>query len=328
VTRRCILRSARGLAVATALAPLAPLAGSAQESMPLVRVGAGLDVESTPLIYAVKAGMFAAAGLNVQVVKLNGGGAAIAAAVVSGALEFGKASLVSVIVAHARNVPLVLIAPAAGYSADDPDIPLMVAANSPIKDARDLAASDNAVGVASIATTGMLATRVWVDANGGDSSKIRFVELSPTATAAAIDQGRIAASPLTEPALSAAMSTGRFRILSYPYNAIARRYELADWFANPNWIAQHRDVAEKFAQVMAKANAYVAAHEAETRPLIADYLGIDPAVLAKMKNPERSAALQAPLIQPVIDACVKYKLIPSGFPAAELISDAALKPVK
>ncbi len=316
------------LSVAIALTCASPARAQSAAPLTTIRVGAGLDAESTPLIYAQKAGLFAAAGLNVEIVKLNGGGAAIAAAVVSGALEFGKASLVTVIAGHARGVPLVLIAPAAAYASDAPDIPLMIAASSPIHSARDLSDGNSTIGVTSLSTTGLLAVKDWIDRNGGDSSKVHYVEISQTATAAAIDAGRLTGSPLTEPALSAAMATGRFRILAYPYNAIARHYELADWFANPAWIADHRDIAERFAQVMAKANAYAASHEVEMRPLIAAYLDIDPAVLAKMKAPERTIYFQPELIQPVIDDAYKYKLIPTTFRAEELISDAALKPPK
>ena len=328
---RARLRSLSFAALAAmALSVLASAAPArAQTAAPVtIRVGAGLDVESAPLIYAQKAGLFQAAGLNVEIVKLNGGGAAIAAAVVSGALEFGKASLVTVIAGHARGVPLALIAPAAAYSSDSPDIPLIVAASSPIKTARDLSDGTSTIGVTSLSTTGLLAVKDWIDRNGGDSSKVRYVEISQTATLAAIDTGRITGSPVTEPALSAAMATGRVRILAYPYNAIGRHYELADWFANTAWIAEHRDVAERFATVMAKANAYAASHEVEMRPLIAAYLDIDPAVLATMKAPERTIYFRPELIQPVIDDAAKYKLIPAPFRAEELISDAALKPPK
>ena len=324
------MRRLRAIMMTGALIACTALPAPAQSppALTTIRVGAGLDVESTPLIYAVKAGLFQQVGLNVEVVKLNGGGAAIAAAVVSGALEFGKASLVTIISAHVRGVPLALIAPAASYAVESPDIPLIVAANSPIKTAKDLSDAGSTVGVTSLSTTGLLACKDWIDRNGGDSSKVKFVELSQTAVAPAIDAGRIVGYPLSDPALGVAMATGKYRVLGYPYNAIAKKFELADWFVNPAYVAEHRDIAEKFAAVMAKANVYVATHEVEMQPLIAAYVGLDPSEVLKMKEPGRAAYLQPALIQPVIDDAVKYKIIPATFPASDLISDAALKPPK
>jgi NitT/TauT family transport system substrate-binding protein len=291
---------------------------------PVIRVGAGLDVESTPVLYAKQAGLFARAGLNVEVQKINGGGTAIAAAVAGGALEIGKASTFALVVAHAKGVPFVLLAPAAYYSSSEPDIPLIVAAGSTIRSARDL--DGKTIGVVSLNTTMRLADQAWIDQAGGDSRTVHFVELSPPAVPSAIEAGRIDGATLSEPVLSSAMGTGKFRVLGYSYNAIGKHFDLADWFSSADWVAKNREAATKFARVMIAANAYVGSHEAEVMPLVASYVGIDPVVLAKMKNPERGQYYEPALIQPLIDLAAKYGAIPKPFPAAELISDASPRP--
>jgi NitT/TauT family transport system substrate-binding protein len=311
------------LAVTTALA-LSASASFAQA--PTIRIGAALDVESTPVLYAQKAGLFQRAGLNVEIVKLNGGGTAIAAAVAGGGLEIGKASTFALVAAHARGVPFVLLAPAAYYSSDEADIPFVVSAKSTLRGPRDL--EGKTIGVVSLSTTMRWATAAWLDQNGGDSRNLHFVELSPPSVPVAIEQGRIEGAPLSEPVLSDAMSSGKIRVLGYPYNAIGKHFELADWFSSADWVAKNHDAAAKFARVMLDANAYVAAHESEMTPLVAAYVGIDPAALVKMRNPERGRYYDPALIQPLIDLSVKYKAIPKAFPASELISDAALKAPK
>jgi NitT/TauT family transport system substrate-binding protein len=317
IVRRLALAIACALMISTSVS-------NAQAPLPTLRVGAGLDVESTPLLYAQAAGLFEKAGLHVDVQKLPGGGTAIAAAVAGGGLEIGKASTLALIAAHAKGIPFVLLSPAAYYSIEKPDIPVIVASNSPLKGARDL--NGKTLGVVSLNTTMRYATEAWVDQGGGDASSIHFVELSPTAMAAAIDQGRIDGGPLSDPALSAALSSGKTRVLGYPYNAIGKHFELADWFATKEWVAQNRDLAEKFARVMYAANAYVGTHEAAVVPVIASYVGIDASVLAKMHNPERGLYYDPSLIQPLIDLAAKYKAIPQPFPATDLISVAALRP--
>ena len=311
------------LALGAALALSTPASFAQVTDLPTVRIGAALDVESTPVLYAQKAGLFAKAGLNVEIVKLTGGGTAIAAAIAGGGLDVGKASTFALVAAHARGVPFVLLAPAAilerrgGHPARrQRGFDVQERARSRGEDdRRRLALDDDAAG----------------DPGLGRPERGRFAQPEVRRALAARDAARDRArphhgAPLSEPVLSDAMSTGKIRVLGYPYNAIGKHFELADWFSSADWVAKNHDAAAKFARVMFEANKYVAAHESEITPLVAAYVGLDPSTLAKMRNPERGRTYDPALIQPLIDLSVKYKAIAKGFPAAEMISDAALKP--
>jgi NitT/TauT family transport system substrate-binding protein len=309
------------LALAAAGACVRP--ASAQTTVPL-RVGAAPDDQSKPILYAKQAGLFEKAGLDVTVTTLNGGGAAIAAAVVGGSLDIGKSNLLQLITAHVRGVPFAVIAPAATAGEASQESGLIVTANGPIHSARDL--DGKTVAVTSLITIETIGTRAWIDANGGDSASVRFVEVSPSATQAALEQGRIAAGTILEPQLTAALASGSVRLLAHPYGAIAKRFEGADWFTTADYVVKHRDVVERFERVVRDANVYVAAHETETIPLIAAYTGIEPAKLAQMRHPERPAYLNAGELQPLIDAAARYGFIPKPFPARELYADTILRP--
>jgi NitT/TauT family transport system substrate-binding protein len=315
------MKRARLLALGCAAAWVRP--ASAQTAV-AVRVGAATDDQSKPILYAKQAGLFEKAGLDVQVTTLTGGGAAIAAAVVGGSLDIGKSNCLQLITAHVRGVPFVVIAPAAVAGTESHEAGILVASSAPIHSARDL--NGKTVGVTTLVTIELIGTRAWIDANGGDSTTIKFVEVSPSATQAAIEQGRIAAGTILEPQLSAALATGTMRLLAYPYGAIAKRFEGADWFTTADYVAKHRDVVERFERVVHDANVYVAAHETATIPLIAAYTGIDPATLARMRHPERPAYLNASELQVLIDAAARYGFIPKAFPARELYSDVLLRP--
>jgi NitT/TauT family transport system substrate-binding protein len=316
------MKRARLLALA-AVAACARAARAQTASLP-VRLGAATDDQSKPVLYAKQAGLFEKAGLDVALTTLNGGGAAIAAAVIGGSLDIGKSNCLQLISAHVRGLPFVVIAPAATAGTDSREAGTIVANNGPIRSARDL--NGKTVGVTTLVTIEIIGTKAWIDANGGDSSSIKFVEVSPAATQAAIEQGRIAAGTILEPQLSAALATGNVRLLAYPYGAIAKRFEGADWFTTVDYVAKHRDVVERFERVVHDANVYVAAHESETIPLIAAYTGIDPATLARMRHPERPAYLNAGELQALIDAAARYAFIPKPFPARELYSDVLLRP--
>lgn len=307
-----------------AAAQFARPAGAQTPEPVALRVGAAPDDQSKPILYAVQSGMFARAGLNVTLVPLTGGGAAIAAAVSGGSLDLGKANVLLLLTAHTKGLPFTIVAPGTTTGAEDRGVGLIVAKDSSIRSGRDL--NGKTVGVTSLVTIELIATRAYIDGSGGDSSSVHFVEVPPSASLASIESGRIDATTILEPHLSAALASGKVRIVTYPYGSIAKVFDGADWFTTQAWAEAHPEVLERFERVIHDANLYVAAHETETIPLIAAYSGIDPATLANMKHAGRPAYLNAGYIQPLIAAAYKYKFIPAPFPAADLISKYALKP--
>jgi NitT/TauT family transport system substrate-binding protein len=314
------LLRAVGAAVAV-LAALSMTAATSAQTEPLIRVGAALDDQSTPLLYAVHADMFKKAGLNVEIQKL-GSGSVVAAAVAGGSIEIGKAATYAIILAVAKGLPFTLIAPIAYYRSEAPDGALVVPGNSPFKSARDL--EGKTLGVTSLQDFNMLATEAWIDQNGGDPSKVKFIEIPPPAISAALTQGRIDGAPVFEPAFTAALNGGA-RIGAHVYDAIGKHYIGAAMFANTAWVAAHRDLVDRFNRVMLEAVQYVGAHESESIPLIAQFVGIDPAILPKMHHPGRATYLVASEVQPLIDLAAKYKIIAKPFPAQQMICDCALK---
>ena len=315
----------RILAAILACALASGLPAAAQNEPPTIRVGAAPDDQSKPILYAVQAGLFARAGLNVQLVPLTGGGAAIAAAVAGGSLELGKSNSLELISAHVRGLPFTIVAPGAGTGAGDRNGAIIVGAKSTLRAGRDL--NGKVVGVISLVTIQSIAVKTWIDANGGDSSSVKFVEVPPPLTQSALDQGRIDAASVLEPILSQSLAAGA-RVLAYPYGAIAQHFEGADYFTTTDYVARHRDVVERFVHVMHDANVYVTAHESETNGLLAAYSKIDPAVLAHMTHSERPGFLDPAALQALIDQAAKYKYIAKTFPATELISEVALKPAR
>lgn len=290
--------------------------------MPL-SIGAAFDDQTTPLLYAQQAGLFAAAGLDVHIERMNSG-ASIAAAVVGGTLQLGKASMLNLVTAHARAIPLTLVAPAAFYTSERPDGGLIVTPASNVRSARDL--TGKVIGVASLDDLNSIATQAWIDQNGGDARSVHFVELSTALVPAAMEANRVDGATLWNPILTQAIAGGHAHFAARVFDAIAKRYQVAAWFADSDWVAKNRAVVAKFVAVMHAANVYVAAHENETTTLIASFLGIDPAALGKMARSTPAPYLSVQEIDPVIAVAAAYKKIPRVFSAAEMISDAALTP--
>lgn len=310
------------LAAATLTASPTPSASQSTAAPVLVRIAAGLSDTTTPLLYAQSAGLFTKAGLTVQIQRPQNG-AATGAALIGGSLEIGKSSLLELINAHQRGVPFVWIAPAGIYRAETPDGGLVVARDSPLRTGRDF--NGKTIAVYTLGDLGVIGVRTWVDANGGDSSTLKIVELSQGAMGDALEAGRVDGAAMFIPAYDQVMATGKVRLVARTLNSIAKRYLNTVWFTTASYADAHPDVIIRFEQIMRDANAYCNTHTAETLPLIAAFSGIEPATMAHMIRSTNALYLDSRDVQPVIEAAAKYKLIDHSFPAQELFSPLALK---
>ncbi|MBV9439928.1 MAG: ABC transporter substrate-binding protein, partial [Candidatus Eremiobacteraeota bacterium] len=277
----------------------------------------GLPEDSaTPVLYAISSGAFRRAGLDVSL-QPQRSGPAVTSGVVGGSYQIGKASLNPLVDAHAKGVPLVVVAPGGMSTADHPIAGLMVKVDSPIKTASDLNGKTIAVGALNDIFT--LAMRSWMDRNGGDSTSLKLVEIPISAIAEAIAQGRVAAGSANEPILGGALASGKVRVIAHTFDAIAPRFMFTAWFTTRAWAEANRSTVASFARVVGSAAAFANANPGKTVDDIAKFTGIDPAVVARMPRTQAATSLDPALVQPVIDAAARYKDIPSRFDAKELI---------
>jgi NitT/TauT family transport system substrate-binding protein len=294
----------------------------AQESPP-IKIAASTNDSTTAAVYAVKAGLFKKAGLNVELTGMNSG-AAVAAAVAGGSVQIGAGSLMSLITAHEKHVPFTLVANSAIMLSEVLYGALVVKKDSPIRTGRDL--NGKTVATPALRDFNAISTMAWVDANGGDSSTLKFVELSAPASLQGVIDGRIDTSIIATPVLTQGLEGGQIRVLGNAFDAISKRYIYIGWFTTEDFASKNRDAIERFTRVMHDAAVYCNAHHAETADMIVEFAKIDPKVAAGMTRVMFAEYLSAPLIQPMIDVAAKYKLIEKRFDAQDLISPYALKP--
>jgi ABC-type nitrate/sulfonate/bicarbonate transport system substrate-binding protein len=107
---------------------------------------------------------------------------------------------------------------------------------------------------------------------------------------------------------------------------MGKRSEVAAFFSTSDWVAAHRDLVDRFNHVIYDASVYVSNHERETAPVLADFSGVDPDIVANMTRPGRALYLDPNELQSYVDAAAKFKFIAKAFPVEEMISPSALKP--
>ena len=287
------------------------------QALTVIRLSSTLDDSLTPILYGNASGLFAKAGLEVQVTAAASG-AAITASVVGGAVDLGKSSPLPLISAYTRGIPIQLVAGSALYLSEDPITALVVAKDAPIHTASDLAGK--LAATPALHSLDHIATQAWVDQHGGDSSTLKFVEIPQQTVPTALLQGRIDVSTLVVPTLANAMATGNFRIIGRPFDAIAKRFLIAVWFSSRDYVSKHPDVIKRFNDAFASAATFCNTHHAATVDLLASYSHQDPAAIRAMTRTTTAPHLEARELQPLIDAATKYGVIGKTFSATEFVT--------
>lgn len=325
-TRARILRLARDFTLLPMLAS-SPLFGSTQKAdaadsvaLTSLRVAASPADDVTSVLYAQQAGLFARAGIDLQLQRASST-AGLPAALEGGTYDIAKTSLMSLLAAHERGFDFKVVAPAAIY--DDAGAS-RVGGYIVSKDAAASGRDFNGKTVSAIDLHGMsqLALYAWVDKNGGDSSTLQFIELPMAAALAAVEQRRVFAAACANPPLAAALATGKVRLVP-AYGAIATRFLFSMWFTTSAWVAAHPDLIERFQRVVAQAAQYTNAHPRETAPILAAASSTPLATIESMPRVQNGTRVSVDQVQPVIDAAAKYKLISKPFQAADIIAGPA-----
>lgn len=299
---------------AASLAAGMPKRLGAQPAPLVLRVGGILSGEMAPPLYAQRHGLYGST-IDVRLVETASGGAT-ATAVLAGALEIGKSSLMSLIFAHLRGLPLAVIMASGVYDARYPYAELVVASDGPYRRASDL--DGKTIGVSALNDMAQLAVALWIDRNGGDSRTLKYLEIPNSVSADALAQHRIDAALISQPALEDALVNRSVRTLGPAITAIAPSLMITAWFVSMTWANQHPDAVQAFVRGTGAAAAYLNAHRSESDALTAEITKIPLASIQRMPPTTSGTDLNLAQIQPEIDAAAKYGLIDHAFPAREL----------
>ncbi len=313
LSRRAFVASALAAGVA------APNVVRAQSLVP-IRCSSAPDDDVSSVLYAIDTGMFRKAGLDVSIVRGNSG-AAIGAAVAGGAIDVGKSSVVSLISAHKRGLPFVLVAGAALYSADHPLVAMLCAKDSTIRGPKDI--PGKIVAVPALNDLYAIANAAMVDAAGGSWKDIKYVELPSAASPDAVVAHRVDAVSVTTPVLVAALESGKLRIVGYPFSAIAKQFVQAAWFTTRDYADKNFDAVAKFRHVIAESARIINAKPTLSAPSLAAFSGLDPALIARMPRAVAIGPIDPKLLQPPIDAAFTYGAINAPFAAHDMLAPGA-----
>jgi NitT/TauT family transport system substrate-binding protein len=303
----------------TALFTLAAAATAAgrplgAQNLAKIRAFSTASDPSGVIFYAHDTGSFARHGLDVTINVVNDSSLAISS-VASGTVDIGYTNIVSIEQAFRRGIPITLLAPASINDYRYPTVWVVVAKDSPIQTPRDL--EGKTLGTAPLKSLGDFATDAWVDMHGGDSSKLKWVEIPYIACGPALQEGRIDAAFLIEPYATNFRATTRK--LGWPYESIARRFLGAGYFSTRAWADANPDLVKRFAAAIAETGGWANSHPADTAVILEKYTHVGADTLAQIPRAKYAQTLAAVDVQPTIDFGARYKILDASFPASALI---------
>jgi NitT/TauT family transport system substrate-binding protein len=289
------------------------------QAQPLTKITVGVIpiVDTAPLYLGVKQGFFKEQGLDVTI-ESGAGGAALVPGVQSGSYDFAFSNLVSLMIARDKGLDLKVVTNGVSTTGSRTNdyAAVVVRGDSPITTVAGLSGqrvSSNTLG--NIADT---AIRAAVDKAGGNSSTIKFTELSFPNAAAALDNKQVDAVYLVEPFLTSARANGS-RVVSYIYADMNPKMDISGYFTTGAVLKSKPDLVKKFQAAMNKSLQYSQKNSAEVRSIVATYTKIPKDVLEKIVLPEWRVEIDKESAKQLGAAAFKY-----GAVSAEPKLDALL----
>ncbi len=303
------------LAGAGAVLALSPSIAAAQDG-PGVRLAINETDVTAVVNYADAQGYFKGAGLDVSIVVVANGPAVIAA-VLGGSADAGASNIGTLSVARSRGLPIKVFAPAGlADQAARGDL-IVVAIDSPVHVAADLAGK--VVGIAGLRTLQQAIAMGWIDRHGGDARSVKFIEVPFPEMGPALDAKRIDAALIDEPFTT--MLRPSVRSLGSQFDGLSLPFPIYGFFATETYLQGHAAIVSKLAGAIRRAALWGNAHHAESAAIVSRYTKIDLAVVERMARMTYGTQTQIDpaQIKPLIDEMVKYGMMAQPIDPADLI---------
>jgi NitT/TauT family transport system substrate-binding protein len=300
----------RPMSVVLAGAMLAAACGPRSESdsgQGTLKVGIGSGVSNVSLYLAVQKRFFAD-GIKVEPYPVTSGSQAFPL-LLNGQLGVTATDPLSAMVAISKGLPLVIIGQgsAGQTTADNDPTGLVVKSNSPLHVGADF--GGKTIGVNALNSLSQLGAMAAIDATGGDSSKVKFLEVPVPSMVAAVESGQIDGAVTSEPFVSQAKRQG-LRVALYPPTQGLPGTPQLLFVTSRHYLTQHENFIRSFVAGLDRANAELARDPAEIMSVAATSTKVPADVLKVMRLPVfTDSGLELGKLYVLQDAMIKYHVL-------------------
>lgn len=286
-------------------APSEPTGTEQNTDLRQVRVASLPISDQIALQVGIDEGIFAKHGLDVEVVPAQGGAQAIPA-LMSGDIQFAIGQPFGPFRAGLQDLGVTVISNFSSSLAEGKDVNGVVAlADSGIASPKDL--EGKKVSVNSLGAAGDLTIKAAVDADGGDSSKVEFVEVAFPDVEAQLAAGNIDAGWVPDPFMSKIAATGT--LVVSPYQAVLPGLTVLTNFTTNELIESDPELVQDYAAAVAEALEFTQNNDAAARAAIVNHLEIPEEVAAGITLPTFDPKLDIAQITELAELAVQYKTL-------------------
>lgn len=302
--------------------PSSPASGNAGDQTSTLNVGATPSLSGLGLRVALHEKEFESRGLTVTPVPNKSANSAVPA-LLNGQLQIAQVDTLTFLVARSQGLPIKVIA-GMGQQATNGEAGEMSAASvvskpgSDIKGAADLVGKK--VGVPAIKTQTWMNIRAIVDAAGGDSSKIEFVEVPPAQMIDLLSKGSVDAATPTEPVASGAIAGGKAQLVHSTDAPGNKGAPSSVYVATEEFIGKNPDTLDKFTAALYAAATKSNGDRALATKVAVEQLKLKPEQLTNaFFQPSFTQDVTPELIDKVATLGVKYGILTAMPDAADLL---------
>lgn len=324
---RRVTAAAAGLALALSLGACASsgdAAPAAAEQVKDLKVGATPTLSGLGLRIAISQGNFTSDGLKVTPVVNKSANDAVPQ-LLSGELQIAQMDTITFMQARSQGLPVKIIAVNGEQSTNGENGAMSAAgvvtkADSAISSPTGLVGQK--VGVPAIKTQTWMNIRAFVDAAGGDSSKIEFVEVPSAQTIDLVMQGTVVASTPAEPLMSSSIAAGKVKLVHNTDAPGNKGVPSSVYVATEEFIAKNPNTVKNFADSVYAAAKEVNGNRELASKVAQSELKYTPEQLNNAFFQTFGATAATPAqIDKISDLAVKYGILTDKPKAEDLLAD-------
>jgi NitT/TauT family transport system substrate-binding protein len=295
-------------------------------------------VHTAPVVHADETGLFAEAGLDVELHTTAGGAQAIPS-LVAGEYDIVYTNYVSAVTAAEQGLPVVVVA---GNDVGADDHAVMVTADSPLSEPADLEGAT--VGVNSLQNVGSLAMSAVLEDTGADPALVDFVELpypvmgegeidamwqvEPFATGALADGHEVLFPPVSRHRPRALRegwglppSTESLRLQLFPlFDGPTADLPVAGWVTTREYAAENPETVRAFRDALSASVDQVRDDRDLLVDLVPTYTEVSAEVVSEVAMPVWNAAPDPEGLAATAGLMERFGLIGAPFDTADMIS--------
>ncbi|MEF2975914.1 ABC transporter substrate-binding protein [Subtercola sp. YIM 133946] len=283
-------RSILAAALAAAVIGLSGCAGQAGAAAPAATASGGLTAitvgvspsTASAAVYLAQQKEFAEQGLAVTTTTIQSGAEAIPQ-LLNGGLTFALGDAAGTITASSNDIGITATGVATVSPTDaSKDYSAIMTANPAITSVAGLAGKT--VAVNQLKGIAQLTAAAAIDKQGGDSSKVQFVELAFPQMVDALTSGKVDAALIVEPFLSAAKAKGLTTVIA-PQSYSVPGLPSTIFVASTAYATANPDIVTRFNKAVGEAGARANADTDLARQIAGTYTTISPDVLKVITLP-------------------------------------------